>query len=139
MSAEEFEEYFSNFSVCISDDHYFEQIVGNSFRAHPLSASQPQRAQTAAQSQTKEVEHRSKITQNAPFGTSNITPDYSTSLRPNTPQIRYQQQDIRNLPAGRPSWTGYSWRPQSAAQIDQQQQLSYREIIEKIREKVLTR
>ena len=79
---------------------------------------------------------------NAPFGTSNIQVDYSTSLRPSTAQQDKKTPEIsqvfQNVPAGVPSWPGYQWKTQTASQNSGRRE-NPQEILTQIREKIKAR
>ncbi|EGR32164.1 hypothetical protein IMG5_094270 [Ichthyophthirius multifiliis] len=169
VSKQEFHEYYYNVSSTIENDQHFENIIVNTYKVififfniivyilfqlniYKLYQNNQQQYQqyapTSYKPQYQNQEHRSRTTQNAPFGTSNTPMDYSTTLRPQSKQSQLQKHINQELPAGSPSWPGYNWQVQQANSVYQQenngcrmtgQKQSGEEIFNQLKCKVLNR
>ena len=107
VTKDEFEEYYNNVSASIDDDRYFELMMNNAWK---LKGDEPRREAWATKVSTQELTAKGAAGQRmrpqgafaAPWGTSDVPTDYSTSLRPATSSARPTEQP----PAGTPTIAG---------------------------------
>ena len=74
---EEFKEYYENVGASVDDDRYFELMMINAWKLRGTD-----KPVQAAWSNTRGSAQPPPVNQMAPFGTSTVATDYSTSLRP---------------------------------------------------------
>eukprot|EP00825_Cyclidium_porcatum_P039384 TRINITY_DN4760_c0_g1_i4.p1 TRINITY_DN4760_c0_g1~~TRINITY_DN4760_c0_g1_i4.p1 ORF type:complete len:383 (-),score=93.00 TRINITY_DN4760_c0_g1_i4:142-1290(-) len=121
VTKQEFIDYYQNVSATIDDEQYFLTALVNAYKLYNEIPEYQSFAPVQLKQQLmQQQDFRSKVTQNAPFGTSNAQMDYSTWLRPNTAksnqQQEYQQVPLKKVPAGLPSWPGFSQYQQNMQQ-----------------------
>jgi Ca2+-binding EF-hand superfamily protein len=135
VTREEFEEYYNNISGSIDDDRYFEEMMNTAWRlkgGSPVKAAWTnsyESGQPTGRASWMADHHRSmlggSVSSTAPFGTSDVPTDWSTSLRPRTSADNLLNMAQQTPAAGVPTWPGQSKiynvgsRPQTASASSQ--------------------